>query len=97
VDLDDYSRLVFDVRGDGRPLQVTLKRSVVTDYGDFRAEVATGPDWKECTLELESFAQPGWAAPRDRDWCDVTALLFSPGSRNDEDFWFDVDNVRFER
>jgi hypothetical protein len=48
-------------------------------------------------VSLSDLAQPGWALAVEPGLVDVTGLVFQPGSRDDEDFWFDVDDVRLER
>ena len=97
VDLSGYRSLVFEARGDGQPLEVLLTRASVKDYGDFKAALRPGTDWREFRVDLQDLAQPAWAVAVDRDLVDVTGLVFQPGSRDDQDFWFDIDDVRLER
>jgi hypothetical protein len=93
VDLRAFTRLRFRARGDGKAMEVVLRRRAVTDYGDFRATVTPGADWQSFELALEDFRQPGWAEPVPPGFADASLLIFQPGSRDDEDFWFEIDDV----
>lgn len=97
VDLRPFKALRFWARGDGKALELVLRRKAVTDYGDFRASVMTGPDWARYRLALKDFRQPDWAEPVPAVFSDVTMLIFQPGGRDDEDFWFEIDDVELER
>jgi|GEM_PF-1566034 len=97
TDLSDYRTLVFQARGDGKPMEVVFKRAAVKDYGEFKVAVRPGSMWQEFRVSLSDLAQPGWALAVEPGLVDVTGLVFQPGSRDDEDFWFDVDDVRLER
>lgn len=93
VDLRKFHRLCFWARGDGGPLDVYLRRAVVTDYSDFRLSVQPGAEWQRFELKLDDFAQPSWAQPVPKGFADVTYLQFQPGGRDDADFWFQIDDV----
>lgn len=93
VDLRAFSHLRFRARGDGKALELLLRRRSVTDYGDFRQSVTLTPDWRQWDLALADFKQPNWAAPVPAGFADATRLIFQPGGRDDEDFWFEIDDV----
>jgi uncharacterized lipoprotein YddW (UPF0748 family) len=93
VDLRAFSHLRFRARGDGKAMEVVLKRASVSDYGDYRASVTPGADWQSFDIALDEFRQPGWAEPVPRGFADASLLIFQPGSRDDEDFWFEIDDV----
>jgi hypothetical protein len=97
ADLSAFRGLSFQVRGDGRPVELLLRRASVEDGGDFRVALPTQADWRPARVEFSDLAQPGWARPVELGWKDVTALAFQPAGRDDEDFWFDVDDLRLER
>lgn len=96
VDLRGFKALRFKARGDGKGLEVVLRRRAVKDYGDFRASLTLRTDWHQHRLAWEDFSQPGWAEPVPREFSDVTLLIFQPGGRDDEPFWFEIDDVELE-
>lgn len=97
LDLSDYHTLVFQARGDGKAVELLLRRDSVKDGGDPRVGFRPQADWREIRVDLEDLAQPRWAEPVERGREDVRGIAFQPGSRDDQDFWFQIDNVRFER
>ncbi|HTB33757.1 MAG TPA: family 10 glycosylhydrolase [bacterium] len=97
ADLGAFRALSFMVRGDGRPVEVLFRRASVADGGDYRVAVPTQAGWTQARVNLLDLAQPAWAQAVDPGLRDVTALAFQPAGRDDEDFWFDLDDVRLER
>lgn len=93
ADLRAFTHLRFQARGDAKALDVVLRRQVVSDYGDFHQSATLTPDWQVYDLAFADFKQPNWAAPVPDGFADATQLIFQPGSRDDEDFWFEIDNV----
>ena len=97
ADLSAFRGLSFQVRGDGRPVEVLLRRAGVDDGGDYRVAVPTQADWTLARVQFLDLAQPAWAARVEPGLKDAQALAFQPAGRDDEDFWFDVDDIRLER
>lgn len=93
TDLRPFKTLRFKARGDGKGLDVVIRRKIVSDYGDFKASVTLTGEWKQHEVALADFLQPGWALPVPKGFADATLLIFQPGGRNDEDFWFEIDEV----
>ena len=97
ADLSKFKSLQFMAKGDGKSYQVRLGQKAVADFGDYRSEFLAGKDWALVTLPLENFSQPGWAQPVRRSFVDVTALQFTPAGLDDEDYSFEIDDLRLSK
>jgi hypothetical protein len=97
ADLSPYKALMLMTHDDSKPMTVMLDRKMMKDYGNFKAQFTPGKDWQEFRLALDDFAQPNWAEVVPRAFSDVTTLQFQPGNRDDEEFEFEIDDVRLEK
>jgi hypothetical protein len=97
ADLSKFKSLQFMAKGDGKSYQVLLGQESVSDFGEYRAEFTAGKDWALQSLPLDGFAQPGWAKPVRRSFVDVTALQFMPAGMDDEDYAFEIDDLRLSK
>lgn len=96
VDLSVFKALQAWVKGDGKRYEAVLDNPKVLDYASFRSEFTAPVSWTEVTLPLDSFHQPTWGAPVDRDMGAVKRLTFEPSGMNDEDFDLWIDGVVFD-
>jgi chitinase len=91
-DLSDFKAIEFWTKGDGQFYSLVLARSAVQDYGNYRMDFKSGPQWTKVILNFADFKQPTWARPVPYKLSDVLFLAFEPNADfSDEDFdlWLD--------
>ena len=94
ADLSPFKELVFKAKGDGKNYEVVLSQAAVKDFGFYRSVFSAGKDWAEVRLPFKNFMQPGWAGPVKKSFLDVSGIQFSPSGMNDEDYEFEIDDVK---
>jgi parallel beta-helix repeat protein len=74
--------------------RVGLRPTDVTDYGDFFAPVAAGPNWAHVVIPFAQFVQPTWAIQVPLGLTSVSLLELTPVTPGS--VTVDVDNVALE-
>lgn len=94
TDISSYGSLMFYAKGDGKAYVVRLERQAVKDYCQFQADFTAPKDWALIKIPLSDFNQPNWGKHLDRDWTDVTNLVFAP-ELHEANFDLRVDDIVF--
>lgn len=92
VDLRGYKSLHFFVKGDGGRYSVSLVRSAVKNYDNFKYEFTAPTTWTELHVPLVEFKQAGWGVKLPQQFDDVTMIQFSPAA-HDKAFDVSFDHV----
>ncbi len=94
VDISQFKKIEFWVKGNGKDYTAILGRSAVKDHATFQADFKAPAQWTKVSLTLADFKQPAWGRQIPLKLNDILFIAFSPAaSFSDDDFDLWIDDI----